>query len=565
MTRFPRRRSIVPLVLAGFALVSLGGSASADVTAVTPLAPQVTVQGPPATPPPATPKPATPPSTPPRPAPAPDVKAYTDANRITDPDKKIEAMRTFLEEFPDSSRKSSAHRAIFDTLVKERPDRREQILQHAQSVIDATPEQVRASAYGRVATALVDANVMLEEAEKFATEGLEVFDREEKKRVQRSRATHLATLGRIRIKQGRIAEAESALEDAFAANPEIPSAAIGLAELAENKGDDRTALDYWMKGSLTGRLSADDRQRFEGLYRKVNGSLDTLESTLDAKYKAAYPPPVHPEPYKASPARTHRMVLAEVFTGAACPPCVSVDLGFDAVLERYARKDVAVLMYHAHIPGPDPLTSKWTDDRRNWYKVTGVPNFAVDGVLDNRGGGGRDATKAAFDRIVSKLDKALEVAPDAELALTATLEGNVVRVKAMPSKLEAEGKPVKLQIALVEELLSYSGANGIRFHPMVVRNLAQSGEGGFTVERAKPAAAEYTFDLAKITADLKAYLDDYEVNGRHGKITFSQKPVQMDTSRLSVVAFLQEDDSRKVLQSAYVKLGSGTSTSAAVR
>jgi hypothetical protein len=39
----------------------------------------------------------------------------------------------------------------------------------------------------------------------------------------------------------------------------------------------------------------------------------------------------------------------------------------------------------------------------------------------------------------------------------------------------------------------------------------------------------------------------------------------MNTGNLSVVAFLQEEGSRKVLQSAYVKVGSGTTTSSAGR
>jgi tetratricopeptide (TPR) repeat protein len=525
----------------------------------------VSAQGAQATPPPATPPaqpPATPPATPPQPA---DVKAYTDATRITDPIKKIDALEKFLKDFPDSSRKSTAYGVLFDTYVKERPTERAKILEYAQQLIESAPEGFRASGYSRVATRLVDANVMLEEAEKFATEGIEVFDADEKKRVQRSRATHLATLGRIRIKQGRVAEAETALKEAFDANPEIPGAAVGLAELAEKRGDNKAAVDHWMTAALTGRLSAEDLVRFEATYKKVNGSTDGLNAALDAKYKAAYPAPIHPEAYKATPARTNRMVLAEVFTGAGCPPCVSVDLGFDAALERYSRKDVAVLMYHLHIPQPDPLTNKWTTDRATYYRISGVPNFAVDGELDNRGGGDRSMAKVAYDRIVPKLDKALESAPVAQLALAASLEGSTVKVKATPSAI-TDGKKVKLHIALVEEHMSYSGENGIRFHPMVVRALATGEKDqGLPVDQANPVAADYTFDLGKIASDTKAYLDDYEVNGRHGKITFKAKPVKMDTSKLSVVAFLQDEDSKKVLQSAYVKIGGGSSTNLASR
>ena len=563
MKWIPRRTSVVLTLVLGFVVFSLPASIATEA------APQVTVSGPPA---------GTPPQTPPRPpVPAPttpDTKAFNDANRLTDPDKKVDALRAFIKDFPDSARKTAAHQAIFDTLVKSRPGERDKILEHAEAIIDSTPEPIRASSYSRVATRLVEANIMLEDAEKFAVDGLKVFDDEEKKRVQRSRATHLATLGRIRIKQGRITEAEEALKDAYAANPEIPAAAVGLAELLEKKGDNAAALDYWTTAALTGRLSADDRQKFEALYAKVHGSVDTLDSTLDEKYKKAFPLPIHPEAYKATPGRTTRLVLAEVFTGAGCPPCVSVDLGFDGALERYSRKDVAVLMYHMHIPAADPLTNQWSDTRGKWYAITGVPNFAVDGEKDNRGGGSRENTKMSYDRIVARLDKALETAAEADLHLNATVEGNTVRVKATPSKVKDGKEKVQLQIVLVEELLTYTGENGIRFHPMVVRSIANmevaakavpattAPAGGFTVDRASPSAAEYTFDLAKISADMKAYLDDYEANGRHGKMQFSKKPVEMNTSNLSVVAFLQEEQSKKVLQSAYVKLGSGTTTSA---
>jgi tetratricopeptide (TPR) repeat protein len=559
---------VLVLLLVGFVVVSLPASP------VSGAAPQATATAPPAATPAQSPPAANAPATPPAQPPAPDAKAYNDANRLTDPDKKVEAMRAFIKDFPDSPRKTTASQAIFDTLVKSRPGDREGILDAAKAIIDGAPEGLRGSSYSRIATRLVETNILLEDAEKFAVDGLKLFDEEEKKRTQRSRATHLATIGRIRIKQGRITEAEQALKDAYAANPEIPAAAIGLAELSEKKGDNKAAIDYWTTAALTGRLSADDRGKFEALYKKVNGTADTLDAALDAKYKTAFPLPIHPEAYKATSARTNRLVLAEVFTGAGCPPCVSVDLGFDGALERYARKDVAVLMYHMHIPAPDPLTNQWSDSRGKAYAISGVPNFAVDGEKDNRGGGGRENTKASYERIIGKIDKALEVPPDAELKLEASLEGNSVRVKATPSKVKDGKDKVQMQIVLVEELISYSGENGIRFHPMVVRGIASLDVppkatppatppvGGFTVDRANPAAAEYTFDLAKMSADMKTYLDDYEKNGRHGNITFSKKPVQMDTARLSVVAFLQEEPSKKVLQSAYVKIGSGTTTSA---
>ena len=52
-----------------------------------------------------------------------------------------------------------------------------------------------------------------------------------------------------------------------------------------------------------------------------------------------------------------RVVVVELFTGAECPPCVSADVAFDALLETYKPNEVVLLEYHLHIPGPDPLTN----------------------------------------------------------------------------------------------------------------------------------------------------------------------------------------------------------------
>lgn len=519
----------------------------------------------PATDKPTTDKPAT--QTPPAPAPRPippDQAALTAAQKISDPDQKIAAIEKWLKDFPESGGKSTALYSIFDTLVTKHPEDRTRILEYANKYIEAGPENFRASSYSRVAGALLTAGIFIDDAANIAEKGLTVFEQEETKRTQQSRATHLATLGRIRIKQGRVKDAEKALKAAFAANPEVPGAVIGLAELADKRGDRKTASEYWTRAALTGRLTKAERERFENTYRAAhNGSLDGLEATLDETYRTTTKNPVHPEPYKPTPARTNRVVLGEVFTGAGCPPCVAADLAFDAAMERYSRKDFIVVMYHQHIPLPDPLTNKSTLERAKYYTVTGVPTAAIEGVA-TVGGGPRDATRSVYNRITPSIDKALEVAPDAELALKASISGGVVKVRATPGALKADGEDVKLQIMLVEEMLGYSGENGVRFHPMVVRNIAGANYGGFAVDRKAPAPVDHTFDLAQIMEETRKYIDDYEKErmGTQPTFSFARKPVEMNRGNLSVVAFLQEEKSKKILQTSYVRLDAATTSTA---
>lgn len=498
----------------------------------------------------------------PAPAPAPspgrqtppEMRAYTDAIKISDPEKKIEALEKIPVDFPKAtSIRSMVHSAIFDTLVKTWPEKKDRILAEAGKVIDSAPEQFRSTSYNTVANKLIDAGILLDEAEQFASKGLELVEDEHNKRLRLSKATHLATLGRVYLKKGSIAEAEKALKEAYAANPQLPAAAFGMAELAEKTGDDQAAQDYLAAAAVSGRMPPEARKKLEAIYRKThNDSLDGLDAVLDAKYRSSFPPPISVEHYKPTSARSNRVVLAEVFTGSGCPPCVAADLGFDAAMERYSRSELAVVMYHLHIPAPDPMTNPSTQNRASFYGVRSVPSFLIDGALEG-GGGPREATKQFFDRVNPMIEKSLETAPDTELRVEASIEQALVKVRVTIDNIKSDSADLRLQIALVENILSYSGENGVRFHPMVVRSLGGEKAGGFPLN-GKSTVVEHAFDLAKVTDEIKAHLDDYEENGRHGKITFSEKKHVIDPQNLSVVAFVQDGKSKRVFQSAHTKV-----------
>ena len=122
------------------------------------------------------------------------------------------------------------------------------------------------------------------------------------------------------------------------------------------------------------------------------------------KYLEVNPPVFHVEPYKPTEKRSDRIVLTEVFTGSGCPPCVAADLAAELAMERYG-KDLAVIMYHEHIPQPDPMTTPQTTARFKYYAGTGVPTVVIDGVTSPGGGGPRDRTKAVYDRITKEIEK----------------------------------------------------------------------------------------------------------------------------------------------------------------
>jgi tetratricopeptide (TPR) repeat protein len=485
---------------------------------------------------------------------APDVAAYRQAVRIADPQKKLETLEKFIVDFPGSSSLGAANQAILDTLIKNWPDRADKILAQANKLINAAPSQFKSYTYSQVAGKLADAGILLEEAEKFATAGLAAAEEELARTARLQRSSIQANLGRIYLKWGKAAEAQKILAEAYEANPSLSGVANDLATLAEKSGNDNLALEYLMTASLSGRMTPAARQSLESLYRKKHdGTLTGMDEQLDRIYAEKFPNPLKAESYKATAARTTRVVLGEIFTGSGCPPCVAADLTFDVALERYSRQELAVLMYHLHIPVPDPMTNPSTQARANFYGVKSVPRFFIDGSEDG-GGGTREMTRSIYDRINPKIEKRLENPAGARINLDAALTDSTVKVKATVDDVKGASSNLRLQIALVEERLRFNGENGVRFHPMVVRSLAGPNTGGFALDSGKPTAVEHTFNLAEITTELKTYLETYEATGRDEKFNFSEKKHTIDPGLLSVVALVQDEKTKEILQSVYVRL-----------
>ncbi|MGH9753036.1 MAG: tetratricopeptide repeat protein, partial [Blastocatellia bacterium] len=378
-----------------------------------------------------------------------DQKAYADASRIKDPRKKIEALEKFLEQHPDSFMTTRAHLDILDALIKSKPESKDKILARAeQSMQEASsPSSSSSNAYS-VASRLMKAG-MLAEAEQYAQKAIasaEEHIAQTMKDIQRMKSRPLGVLGQVYLKQNKLKEAEQKLKAAFAINPMETDVATSLAEIAEKRGKEKESLNYLL---AAGRLKAAERQKLETLWRKTHGgSLSELEEELDARYHKEYSGLVPVTRYQPTAKRSNRDVLAEVFTGAACPPCVAADLGFEAMMERYSRQELIVLMYHQHIPGPDPMTNPASQARFKYYNGGGVPSYSIDGAAMQSGGGGKDQAKAFYQRVNPLIERRLEVAPEASLKLDATLENGVVKVaawvaidKAAMEKAKAEPKP----------------------------------------------------------------------------------------------------------------------------
>ncbi|MEO8592740.1 MAG: Omp28-related outer membrane protein [Candidatus Solibacter sp.] len=522
-----------------------------------------------------------------------DQKAYAEAQKIADPEKKIEALEKLTRDFPDSTYASSADSLIFSTLVERLPAQEARIRKTAKqmyagatakdkaaskdSVIASTVN--RGSTANRIADQLVSAGILLKDADSYARKGVEALrenvwmaERREAlaKRKQKippqdelaksfaeARAARIATLGRAQLKLGRTAAAQKLLEESYAVTPSNVAVTAALGELAAKAGNDAKAMDFLTDARLSGKAPESANQAFETLYRKAHsGTLDGLEAMLDSEYFKRFPNPVKVQPYQAGEKRGDRVVLAEVFTGSGCAPCAAADLAFDAAMERYARKDLAVVMYQVHVPRPDPMTTLQTSARSKSYDVSGVPTFAIDGKK-TMGGGSRDMAPGVFESFEKDLEADLETPAEAHVKVDAGIRGGTVKVSAAVDGVKSEAKVLKVQILLVEKEIRHLGENGIRFHPMVVRAFGGEKGEGYPLAPNVRGTFEASFDVEAIGTEIRRQLDEYEANGHRGeKFTFSAKKDQIDRADLAVVVFVQDDKTKHVLQAAYVDLGS---------
>jgi len=526
----------------------------------------------------------------------PDTKALREASSITDPDKQIEALKKVIADFPASTAATSAESMIVNTLAKKATNDIKALQDQAKKYVDAavSPNE-QARRLSTTASGFAGAGVLLDDAEQYAQKSLALLSDEkawiaaEKKgaadaqaealkkdpaarprpqigdadystRFTSMRQGGMMTLAQIYEKKGRAADAQKTYREAYALAPKTGgAAALKLADSAKAAGYSFEQLEYLTVATLAGRVTAATRAELETVYKQTHGgSPADLDKMLDERYeKEAIG--VDAAAYTPSKARTDRVVLAELFTGAGCPPCVAADLAFEAALERYTPEDVAVLVYHLHIPRPDPMTNPSSVTRKDFYDVSGTPTYFIDGGSQHVGGGSANGAQKLFrDTVQSVVDKRLEVKPAAGITLKASMIGDKVEVGARIGKAGKPDQKLRLQVALVEEMVHYTGENGVRFHPMVVRSLAAAEKNtlGFPVAAGKGTKVACAFDIAKAVADARAHLEDMEGGSsqRFGKFQFIERKNDINRSNLRIVAFVQDEKTKEILQAASVDL-----------
>ncbi|NOQ54158.1 MAG: hypothetical protein GQ558_06100, partial [Thermoplasmata archaeon] len=235
----------------------------------------------------------------------------------------------------------------------------------------------------------------------------------------------------------------------------------------------------------------------------------------------------NPEPNST----TTRVVLAELFTGAGCGPCINVDYGLDDFMDSHTRTEAVALVYHRSIPSADKLETSETISRQGFYVPSGVghstPNQWVDGGNVMVGGfSTRQQGEDWFEgKYTTERQDASQLSMDVSGIISPSLIGTIwVNVTALEDPDETN---LFLHTVIVRKAYGpYNGGNGVLMHHFVVRKMLPTHNGdAFIISSGQTVSKEYQFDLS---------------NDRSGTDYFTKK------DDMAIVAFVQSHTKTKV-------------------
>lgn len=524
--------------------------------------------------------------------------AFAQARAITEPEARVAALQGIAVAYPGSGLAKRSAALELETLLRAFPDRTGAIHALAAAQVAATPAGVeRWSEEARLADLLASAGLagadladaqawaeqavraMTEEAYRRGMRGAEtryhlppLSGRELHREFLRTRASFLAALANVDLRGGRTDAAVRALTEAERLDPLMSEVSCLRGQIALAEHRDGAALEALERAEAEGDLKEPWRGEMVRLYRlqhpasavegsplpvATEGPTPTgLNDEIDSLYAKLFPPPFALAPRRLPPGG--HTVLLELFTGSGCAPCAAPDLAVESLLGTYGREDLVVLEYDEHIPRPDPLTSPASVNRAAAYGVGTTPEAFLDGEELPVAGASRGDAENVVVGFANAIESEAAVPSGVRLQLTVRrLPNGTLDAAAVTAFAEGAGRaaaaPV-LRFALVEDHVRYSGENGIRFHRMVVRAIAQGHD---LVSTGAPAPVHAMFDPVQVAEGQRQYLAAFETgNDRFGAMEFRTREIPIDPGHLAVAAWWEDPRTHQVLQTAFAPVPS---------
>ena len=484
---------------------------------------------------------------------APEYKELMSAMRIEDLNARIKELERIKAAYPQSRYSVAIDNAIAVARIGLAPDV-DTIIKLQQPVLQSAQGTGRIFAYYSASMQIVrhkniaqfDKNKVTKTVEKYVAEGLKLAsDPEFVKTIppdQRDYAksnapTLYLALALAYLNEGQAEKSQTCLQDYIkSGGMQEKTYHYLLGSTLGAVGKNKEALDSFLLAAAEDFEDAAEKAR--EYWIKVNGSSAGFEAGLEARQRQMPFPVEHFKPSKDWKGKT---VLAELFTGSECPPCVAADLGFDGLIESFGPEHLAVLEYHLPIPRPDPMMNMATRRRGRFYGVNSTPVVFFDGESLAGGGGARQKAEEKYRQYAAAINARINTQSELRLKVSAKLAGDEIKVKFSADK-DLAG--VDYQFALVQEEEKFRGGNGIVFHKMVVRDF-------LTLNRAAAKDKSARFNIVQAEKDAEARLTEYE---KEKGFTFEERHGRIDRTRLRVVFFLQDGLTKKVYNAAVARV-----------
>jgi tetratricopeptide (TPR) repeat protein len=479
----------------------------------------------------------------------PEYKEIQVALRIQDLEARVKELERIKAAYPESIYTSAIDNAIVKARIALAPD--------LDSVLNLHKLQLEAAPEGRAILfyysfcmdillhknlARFDKKRVTQAIEQYAGQGFRLASDPEllktappnlQRYIKSNIPTLYVALALAYLNEGSPGKALTALED-FKKKGGVPGAIYyyAAASAYAASGKTKEALDAYLEAAARDYLDSAEKAR--EYWQKVYGSSQGFESAVESRQHEV---PFQVEPFDPVTEWKGKTVLAELFTGSECPPCVATDLGFDGLIEAFSPKYLAVLIYHLPIPRPDPMMNLASRVRAQYYAVRSTPTTFFDGENARSGGGRRQMAEEKYQEYSAEIEDRVYAAPEVRLRVRARLNGDNVEVKFSADK---EIAFADYNLALVQEEEKYQGGNRIAFHKMVVRDF-------LTLDNAAVKAGLARFNIPKAEQDAEARLSEHE---KQRSFTFKVRRSRIDRQNLLVVFFLQDKDTKDVYNAA---------------
>jgi hypothetical protein len=281
--------------------------------------------------------------------------------------------------------------------------------------------------------------------------------------------------------------------------------------------------------------------------KKLQQQLTRMEARDYQDYVRKYPG-FKPEPYTGRKAKSDRVAMFELFTNADAPNVVAAEAAFDALSQAYKPTDVVLVRYHLPGPGPDPFFNRSVLERLQYYGK--VAASAPVGFLSGKiqpGGGPLGLAKIKFKSYSEAIDEVLEKPASVKLVGSGSLVGDDLKVSVEVAELQKPGEKVTLRFALLEDRIRFAGGNGIRYHNTVFRTYLGVAAG---IPQTKK---DGKFEQAAKVSELRKKIETEVASFRQREdVEIPELPV--DLKGLKVIAFIQDDETKEVLNAVLIDL-----------